>query len=176
MDGGGRRLSSGGTGCGRRCRLRQHDGVTHSRVHPAKVGTDDKRWRRRVRGRCRCRRSGPQHHPRRTSASARPCRRTKARTVSRDNAGGSSAGRVTHTGTYVHGSPRRLQFAQMGRPSHFSLRPGRHRVQCESVLMTTRYDGAHAHHGRMCTPWACGAGCDAGSRRRPSRRWPGRGY
>ncbi|KAI0833623.1 hypothetical protein BC628DRAFT_36922 [Trametes gibbosa] len=47
--------------------------------------------------------------------------------------------RVTHTGTYAHASPRRLQFAQIGRPSHFSLRPGRHRRrgQYESVRRRT---------------------------------------
>lgn len=35
---------------------------------------------------------------------------------------------ATHTGTYAQASPRRLQFAQIGRPSHLSLRPIQKRV------------------------------------------------
>lgn len=47
----------------------------------------------------------------------------------RGGTSGEETGRVTHTGTYVHGRPRRLQFAQMDRPSHLSLRPGHNRGQ-----------------------------------------------
>lgn len=64
--------------------------------------------------------------------------------------------RATHTGTYAHARSRRLQLAQMGRPSHLSLRPVRNRVKYVSALLET---GCATDRGRTCTPWECGAAC-----------------
>ena len=90
---------------------------------------------------------------------------------------------MTHTGTYAQASPRRLQLAQIGRPSHLSLRPVAtakdqcqrstdvHRNSCPQQNGRNGYERyGPTHHGRTCTPLGCDEESEGHSTRSQSRR------